>query len=582
MKPKRNAAVEKPYRGWDLRVETTGFGKYLVSAIRIEPGLLSPERFFIDEVDSPSEAFALGRKWVDRHSGVMGTARSIFGRRKDIGRYRRNQTARREYIDDLTGTRVTGTVKGGTPTGRKVVRVRSERGQPIESVPAAPDTLDPRRDTFGLDPLSAAFYRREAADKAKARRKRRKKPMERTKQLRLGDVGATTTFSTPRKAAEHFMENNAHLFEHQLFEDVDVHDTTRDFMDRLEVAVGRPAKTKRRKYSKLHQTKRGQQILGKRSGDAIAKEMIVYLMGRAGSKRRWRDVPWGMVDEYVDEIHKRMEAEGSRRGLVPPASGIAWYPLSSGVYSTDEVIRIAAERLGKDKAQRLADWLNSQELYDMATAFDRLLKPPKGPAGTEGRKVLKCIPAEDRRILRHRARTIRQWARYPEEIPDWACVPGVQAATSGVSVCEFPALREDYERVVKACDEPYDPSWPKQLRIDMWREDKLSEDEQFGSGIAPIEYDPSLMPAPVEEELDLPREAAANPYRKEGAGSPQGGSERWTVDVQREDRVVSYTVVAPGGLTEADILRFVRDAYGLQPLRAARGDRKALKRRLMR
>jgi hypothetical protein len=368
---------------------------------------------------------------------------------------KRNPQARREHVDTLTGARVRAGQPGSRPSGRLVARVRAKPEGELETVVVDPEELDPNRDTFGVDP-SATGRLREAA--GRAGKIRPGKAFARDTELDLGRAGATTTFTSPTKAAEQFMRNNAAVFESPLFEDADVHDATRDFMDGIEVRQGRGKRAVR-----LSKTHRGEEILaggGRASGGAIAKEMLAYLFGQAGSYRRWRDVPWSLVTAYVDAVVRVMQDEGQRRRIAAPSTGVSWYPLSSGVYGPEEVVSIAIDELGEAKARKLADWLNSQSLFDLSDRLESVLKPPKGSVGKKGRRAKRCLGTEDRKAIRRRVAQIRKWAADPESVPQWACVASRETQTSSVPVCMFPALEEEIRRAMDACDVPYDPSWP--------------------------------------------------------------------------------------------------------------------------
>jgi hypothetical protein len=367
---------------------------------------------------------------------------------------RQNLQASQEFIDEITATRVGPSVRGGAATGRRLVRVRPEAGAPFETVVADSELHDPRRDTFGVEPGATKYYRAQAQRQAEAKRKvaTRRKPIAQGDEIDLSKIGASTTFKSPSQAAQTFMQYNAALFDSPLFDDLDVHDLTRDFMDRIDVRVGK-------RFEKLYNTPRGVEILESgRSGSTIAKQMLVYLMGLAGPRRRWRDVPWAQVDEYVDMLGEAMATEAQRQHTVAPARGVAWYPLASGIYEGESLLRTAVDEVGVENAQRLADWMSSQTLYDLADRLDAITHPAKGPEGAAARRALRCIPGPDRKMIRHRASVVRQWAAHPEAVPAAAC--GAEYEIEGVSLCEFPTLFDDVRRIEAACQSPYDPGWP--------------------------------------------------------------------------------------------------------------------------
>ncbi len=252
------------------------------------------------------------------------------------------------------------------------------------------------------------------------------------------------------------MRNNASFFEHPLFESVDLLDVTRDFMDRIEVRSGKG-------HKRLADTPRGDEILGGggRGHVAVAREMLTYLMGQAGGSRRWRDVPWTLVDSYVDMIAVTMQEEAKRQGRAAPGRGLTWYPLSSGVYQPEEVVAIAVDELGEVKARKLAAWLNSQSLYELADRLEHVLKPLKGARGKAARRARRCLSKDDKATVRRRIREIRDWAAFPETVPTWACVSTRETESTSVPVCMYPALEGEIRRLMSACYMPYDPDWPE-------------------------------------------------------------------------------------------------------------------------
>lgn len=405
-----------------------------------------------------------------------------------------NPAARAEYIDALTGQRVPASTPGAVATGRKVMRIRPRADEPFELVAVEPDDLDPALDRFGVEPEATPRYRRIAQQQAQ-----RGRPFERDTDLH--GAGISTTFASGKAAAKIFMEGNPEFFDAPSFDDVDAHDTTLDFMDRLEVRSGK-------RYVKLAKTHRGQQILSggpTGSGTAIARDMLAYLFGQAGRSRRWRDVPWGHVYDYVAMLRHAMELEARRRQIAMPSSAPLWVPLASGQYAPDEMLVLATEQLGASAAERLADWLNSQELYELADRLTAVLSPPKGPGGRAGRRARRCLGKEARKAVAARRRQIEHWAAYPREIPQWTCVSTQATEASSAGLCLFPGLAEEVSRVERACDRPYDPSWPDEVRNRRCAE---GDEEQFGSGIAPLGCD-GVAPS---DALELPWES--NPGMK--------------------------------------------------------------------
>lgn len=465
-----------------------------------------------DQVQKAIRAFD---RYLERHPEMEGA---------QMGLRFKNAQGRIAYYDDLTGTVVPGTYEGARESRDRIVRVRPAKGEPYEILPFDPETADPTRDTYGVEPGFHRMYKEEAKAQSKARRRaRRRKPLEEHSAPGLREVGVRTTFDSAREAAREFMSMNGHIFESSHFDDIEIRDQTRDFMDAIEVPVGGKRKTvkfrggerQKVKYAKLAKTPRGQEILeggGRRSGDGVAREMLVFLFGMAGPRRRYIDVPWDMVTDYtdlivermVDEAPWRMETEG------PPVAGVTWYPLAAGLWDEEDLVKAAIEEVGYEKGLKLAEWVNSQHLYRMANHLEAIIKPQKGPPGKEGRKRLKCIPKEHRKIIRHRLRQIREWAAYPEGIPEWACDPIQDFEHGNTRVCRFPAIEHDISLIHRACEEPYDPSWPQRLRIGLAAEGKFDESAQYKAGIMPIEsYE--LPEQASSYDLDVPWEQAEGP-----------------------------------------------------------------------
>lgn len=415
-----------------------------------------------------------------------------------------NPQARREYVDAVTGARTRAGVPGSRRSGRLVTRVRPRADAPFEVLAIDPEDLDPARDTFGIDPATTKGLRERSRSQARGREP---KPMRRDADLDLGRAGASTTFASGRAAADAFMRNNASFFDHPLFESTDPLDITRDFMDGIEVRSGKG-------HKRLADTPRGDEILGGggRGHSAVAREMLVYLMGQAGGSRRWRDVPWMLVDSYVDRIAVAMQEEAKRQGRAAPSRGLTWYPLSSGVYQPEEVVALAVDELGEAKARKLAAWLNSQSLYETSDRLEHVLKPVKGAKGKTARRARKCLSKDDRATVRRRIREIREWAAFPEQVPSWACVSSRETESTSVPVCMYPALEDEIRRLLAACDVPYDSDWPTREHARL-----CASGSTDTSGLPPQpcpgdhDDDDEEFESPVDDELDLPWE---NPRRR--------------------------------------------------------------------
>ncbi len=410
---------------------------------------------------------------------------------------KRRLSARREYVDDLTGA-PTPPRPGSSPTGRKVVRLRTANGGTIESIVVDDDDRDPAADTFGLVPEATERYRHEAERAAKGRAReiaRLGRPMTRDFELELGRLGIATTFPSVRAAWDEFENLNLAFFHQPAMDDADLVDVTRDFMDGIEVGRGRKVRYGRR-HVKLSKTARGLDILERR-GFAMAQAMISYLFGLAGPRRRWRDVPWHLVDRYVELLADQMGVHAELRG--GGAVGGVIYPLASGHVPDEEFQTRVVELLGPEAAQRIADSDNSKRLWHLVGRIEAVLYPPKGD--DEGRKRLRCIPPAHRRIIVDRLKTLREWARHPQRIPEFSCVHDPRKGQD-VTVCTFPAIYEDISRILDACTNPYDPSWPSRQRDAMWAE--LDRTRIHDSGIPKFGPSAESYEADIAADDDIP------------------------------------------------------------------------------
>ena len=448
---------------------------------------------------------------------------------------RRNPQARPEFVDELTGQRVAMGAPGGRRTGRLLARVRAPKADSFELVPVDPEDLDPARDTYGIDPSATPRLKTEAEWVAGAK-KPAGKAMTRGQDLDLGRAGATTTFSSNKKAAQTFMEQNAHLFEAPLFEDIDIYDVTLDFMDGIEVRSGN-------RFVRLSKTNRGEEILrgsGRSSGGAVAEEMLAYLMGYAGSRRRWRDVPWHLVTSYVMKIQETMQEEAQRKKVRAPGGGVRWYPLSSGMYSPEEMLTIAIDEIGESRAQRLADWMNSQALFDLADRMEKVLAPPKGSQGKAARRAKKCLTLADRKAIRRRLETIETWAKYPASVPQWACVSSRETEATAVSLCVYPGLEQEVRNIENACA-GYDPSWPAKERARLCAAGD-AEATEYGAGVAPLGCPEDVVLE--DDSMSVPWE---NPTAWQKAMRGPKKRRQWKVTSVEQIREATYAVHVDAG-----------------------------------
>jgi len=426
-----------------------------------------------------------------------------------------NPVGRREYIDQLTGSTIPGDRPGAWDTGRKIVRTRPPQGGAYVAIEFDDETRDPSRDAFGVDPYFDDQYKAEAARIAKTK-KRKKKPMSPDDAPSFRKIGVKSTFSSPRAAAIEFMNMNENAFREEFIDGIDALDFTREFMDRIEVRVG--GKRDKLKFAKLAKTPRGREILekGKHVGPAIIVDMLTFLFGQAGPKRRYVDVPWDLVTDYSDMVVEAVIDRADQQGWPGAVGAVEWYPLAAGVWDEEDLMATAIEEVGFEKAQKLSRWLNSQKLFRMAKDLQRTLYPGKGlkhlppdeAAALEERaeQIVSCLRPDQLKVLRARYRVLRHWAKYPDEIPEWACAPTRDREGRYSGLCLMPGIQEDYRRVLKACEVPYDARWPDELRAQLAAEGKLDEQTQIAAGIYPA--DPSLYGmrsgGPSDEGIDEP------------------------------------------------------------------------------
>lgn len=390
---------------------------------------------------------------------------------------RPNPQAKLEHRDLLTGQRVRPGTLGSLATGRYVMRIRPGPGEPFEVVEVDAEDLDPSTDTFGVGRETYGRYRKVAETQASARaRELKRMPVfEPGAELRL--PGTRATFSSADAAAELFLTHNPSLWN---MDWADVGDPVEDWMDRIEVRM-------RGRHRAFDETARGREILDMfRSGrnDRGFRALLVYLF-RQAKGRRWENVSWSQIEDLVEIFAENARREADRVGSTTFLSAgiptITWMPPATGFRSdTPEYL----EQLDPRSQEYYRRYEASEHLYRLARELRRLLR--------EGRK---CLTSEQRRVVRARTKTLEQWARRPDEMPEWACAvfqePGV--------LCGLLGIEEEVSRLGGACEVGYDPDWPRA---------RLEEPLEPGLGVIPAVA--AALPAPPED-LDLPWETAANP-----------------------------------------------------------------------
>lgn len=389
-----------------------------------------------------------------------------------------NPQAKLEHRDLLTGHQVRPGTPGSMATGRYVMRIRPAPGEPFEIIEIDREDLDPAKDTFGVARETFDRYRDAATAQAQARARELKRmpTFDRDEELRI--PGTRATFRAPDEAADQFISHNSSLWDLGW---ADVADQVEDWMDRTEIRV------RGGKYKALDETHRGREILelfhtGR--NDQGFRELLAYLFGQAKG-RRWDDVPWSKIEDLVDVFAENARREADRVGSTSflPAGipTITWMPPATGFHaSTSEYVEQLDER-GREYYRR---YDASQHLFELAARLTRLLKEAK-----------KCLTSEQRAVVRSRIKTLKAWAKRPDEMPEWACAvfrePGV--------LCGLLGIEEEAARLQTACELGYDPAWARA---------RLEEPLEPGLGVIP---GAAPVAPPTSEDLDLPWETAANP-----------------------------------------------------------------------
>lgn len=318
--------------------------------------------------------------------------------------------ARRQIVDPLTGAQVKPTSPVAVDTGNVVVG---------RDVVVSDDDRDPSRDRFGIAPEAEPALREAVAESR--RRQKARAPKGRGPAIKL-------TMTSPEAGVREFEQLNPAMFGQEAA--VDMHDKTRDFLDGIEVRSGN-------RYVRANRSKKGKEILSQQ-GPGVVRATLSFLFSMARSKR-WRDVPWNSVTQYVDLINQERIDEG-----MGPAPVV--FPIAAGLDSPDERIARIREEVGPEAAARAIRALNSGELRALADRMEKAIEN----SGEE------CMTGEAVRAAKERVRTVRRWAKDPSKVPDWSCVGSYE---SEGAACSFPAILEDIQRIENACQVDYDPRW---------------------------------------------------------------------------------------------------------------------------
>lgn len=316
---------------------------------------------------------------------------------------------RRELVDPVTGARVPADSPTAVDTGRVVVGT--------DTVVPEQD-LRPSDDRLGIAPDIQNELREQIHDAAARRRA--------PKTTRAGRV-FSTTMKSAASGVQDFEDENPHFFRAPGFDDVDIHDRARDFLDGIEVCRGR-------RCTRLNRTAKGKAVLAKNSGGGIVRGVLQLLFERAAG--RWRDVPWEQVQEFMGEVAQALP-DG-------PSASTLRVPIAAGRDGPDVLVARVRDELGSGAAAAVVRKLNADEVRALVSRMENAL-------ATVGEE---CLSTEQERIIRGRLKTLRSWVKNPAKIPELACHPSADG-----ELCTFPAVEEDIKRLESSCERKYDPKW---------------------------------------------------------------------------------------------------------------------------
>lgn len=416
-------------------------------------------------LDSPGDAIEL---LVEKGAQAKATAARIANR------------ARREHVDLVTGTPVRPGTRGAVETGRYVMRVRPEKGEPFEVVVVESEDLDPAGDVLGTAPALKGYYEAQAQKSAKQGKRGAKQRAGRLKRLESGRVkGVRLTFSSPREGAQKIYDFN-HAFYDPITEVSDPGDVVDDWFDRQEILF-------RGRHRALKETPRGRELYEAHQrgfGPDAVVETLAYVLGKT-KNRRWEDVDWRAIEEYNDQLRKAYLAEEAHGHGVAGWKSDFEAPLPArGIPTEEEAVK--APRAVQEQYM----WLEARdELERVAERMEAAYKA--------NRKHIKDTKA--RKTIRERIKQVRAWAEDPASIPPWACV-------AGEVYCDFPGPWRELEEIEGAAEDGYNPDWPLQELAAGRSAVELGVFEGAAPRVTEVR--------PVEEDLDVPWEVqAANPHQ---------------------------------------------------------------------
>jgi hypothetical protein len=287
------------------------------------------------------------------------------------------------------------------------------------------------------------------------------------------DVGVRETFNSPAEVVGLLEDLNPTWFSNR--EGADTGDATRDFMDSLDVVAKKLDKKagmyRDARAKKLAKTARGREILAL-DGAAQVRAMLGYLVGLAGRRRRFVDVPWQKIRDYGEVVPTStglsvggLESD-DRGGLVIPVE--AWdRPL-------DEIAVVLRESGQVSGAEKIDTWQSAQPLWRAAARLRYALESQGGQPSN----VAMCLGPERVAKVGELIEALEGWAKDPERVPENYCDPAAPDYR-----CHYGPILDHVSGVLAACEVPVGSvEWPTRY--------------------AAIDEQPSLQAAVIDAECD--------------------------------------------------------------------------------